>query len=34
LQDAGLAVVEQLGDWDRQTVTPDGPKIITIAHAA
>ncbi len=33
LSDAGLAVEEQFGDWDRQPLTDTSPEIITIAKA-
>ncbi len=32
LAEAGLAIVEQFGDWDRQPLTGTGPEIITIAR--
>jgi SAM-dependent methyltransferase len=32
LSDAGLAVEEQFGDWDRQPLTDTSPEIITIAR--
>jgi SAM-dependent methyltransferase len=31
LSDAGLAIEEQFGDWDRQPLTDTSPEIITIA---
>lgn len=34
LSDAGLAVEEQLGDWDRQPLGDTSPEIITIAKRA
>ena len=32
LSDAGLAIEEQFGDWDRQPLTATSPEIITIAR--
>jgi len=32
LSDAGLAIEEQFGDWDRQPLTDTSPEIITIAR--
>jgi hypothetical protein len=32
LSDAGLAIDEQSGDWDRQPLTDMSPEIITIAR--
>ena len=32
LSDAGLAIEEQFGDWDRQPLTGTSPEIITIAR--
>jgi SAM-dependent methyltransferase len=32
LSDAGLAIVEQFGDWDRQPLSATSPEIITIAR--
>jgi ubiquinone/menaquinone biosynthesis C-methylase UbiE len=32
LSDAGLAIAEQFGDWDRQPLTDTSPEIITIAR--
>jgi hypothetical protein len=34
LSDAGLAIEEQFGDWDRQPLTDASPEIITIARLA
>lgn len=34
LGEAGLAVVERYGDWDRGPVTPKAPEIITVARRA
>jgi hypothetical protein len=34
LSDAGLAIEEQFGDWDRQPLTATSPEIITIARPA
>ena len=34
LVEAGFAVEEQFGDWDRQPVTDTGPEIITLARCA
>jgi len=34
LRDAGLAVVDQYGDWERGPLTPASPEIITIARRA
>lgn len=34
LAEAGLAVVEQYGDWERGPVTRTGPEIITVAEKA
>jgi SAM-dependent methyltransferase len=34
LSGAGLAVVEQYGDWGRGPLTPSSPEIITVARAA
>lgn len=34
LSDAGLAIEEQFGDWDRQPLTDTSPEIITIARRA
>ncbi|MFG2353962.1 class I SAM-dependent methyltransferase [Streptomyces sp. NPDC048521] len=34
LTEAGLAVVEQYGDWGRGPLTPAGPEIITVARRA
>jgi SAM-dependent methyltransferase len=34
LSDAGLAIEEQFGDWDRQPLTATSPEIITIARKA
>ena len=34
LVEAGLAVVEQFGDWDRQQLTDTSPEIITVARRA
>jgi SAM-dependent methyltransferase len=34
LADAGLAVEEQFGDWDRRPLTDTSPEIITIARRA
>ena len=31
LAGAGLAIVEQYGDWDRSALAPGSPEIITIA---
>jgi SAM-dependent methyltransferase len=33
LSDAGLAIEEQFGDWDRQELSDTSPEIITIARA-
>src|SRR5207253_7866236 len=33
LFDAGLAIDEQFGDWDRQPLTDASPEIITIARS-
>ena len=32
LAEAGLAIDQQFGDWDRQSLTPKSPEIITIAR--
>jgi SAM-dependent methyltransferase len=32
LSDAGLEIVEQFGDWDRQPLTAASPEIITVAR--
>jgi len=32
LSDAGLAIEEQFGDWDRQPLTDGSPEIITVAR--
>jgi hypothetical protein len=32
LADAGLAIEQQFGDWDRQALTDTSPEIITIAR--
>ena len=32
LSDAGLAIEEQFGDWERQPLTDTSPEIITIAR--
>ena len=34
LDEAGLRVVEQYGDWGRGPCTPAGPEIVTVARAA
>ena len=34
LSQAGLAIEEQFGDWDRQPLTDASPEIITIARRA
>jgi SAM-dependent methyltransferase len=34
LGDAGLAIGEQFGDWDRGPVSPTSPELITVAHRA
>jgi SAM-dependent methyltransferase len=34
LSDAGLAIAEQFGDWDRQPLTDTSPEIITISRRA
>jgi SAM-dependent methyltransferase len=34
LSDAGLAIEEQFGEWDRQPLTDSSPEIITIARRA
>jgi SAM-dependent methyltransferase len=34
LSDAGLAIEEQFGDWDRQPLTETSPEIITMARRA
>ena len=34
LRDAGLAIEEQYGDWDRSPVTDTSPEIITVARPA
>ena len=34
LSSAGLTIVEQLGDWDRQPLTDASPEIITVARRA
>ncbi|HUZ02370.1 MAG TPA: hypothetical protein VMU89_18650, partial [Thermomicrobiaceae bacterium] len=34
LSDAGLAIEEQFGDWDRRPPTAASPEIITIARRA
>ena len=34
LSDAGFAIEQQFGDWERQPLTDDSPEIITIAAPA
>jgi hypothetical protein len=34
LTDAGFAIEEQFGDWDRSPLTDRSPEIITIARRA
>ena len=34
LSDAGFAIEQQYGDWERQPLTDTSPEIITIATAA
>ena len=34
LSDAGFAIEQQFGDWERQPLTPTSPEIITIAKPA
>jgi hypothetical protein len=34
LSEAGLAIVEQFGDWDRRPLTDASPEIITIVQRA
>jgi hypothetical protein len=34
LNEAGLTITAQFGDWDRGPVGPTSPEIITLAHRA